>query len=188
MTLWKLLTLLLIGTSLGALIARGQGAGPSDGSSEHLVKSGDYQPFNVLLRLKLGTAYYVNPQLVRDASVTYLYSLDELLQAGRTEKVIESLEDGQAAIAIGEGDGRYKVVQLDWKGASGTTSQVFLKDLRAAFGNNRLELVSTGPEFLGAKPLDSLVSLDAARSLATSVVRIGETTRILSPANAAWVR
>src|SRR5207253_2790257 len=48
-------------------------AGPALSSCSDL-KWGDYQPLTFWRKLKLGTAYYVNPDTARRASVSYVYS------------------------------------------------------------------------------------------------------------------
>lgn len=73
-------------------------------------KWGDYQPLTFWRRVKLGTAYYVNPDTARRASVSYVYSPTLMKDPGKAKQIFADFEMGDVSLAQKRQHGVFFVV------------------------------------------------------------------------------
>ena len=87
-------------------------APPGDGPP--VVKVGYYHDMTALGRLKLGTAPFINPGLLKHAAVAYKFDIDEVLRvASRWEAIIEKVRSGEVGVAEVNADGDYNLILPD---------------------------------------------------------------------------
>lgn len=65
-----------------------------------IVNAGEYRDLNFWRKLKLGTAPYVNPRLLRLAVVAYVYDIDRVIEKLGNETVVERVRAGLLAVAV----------------------------------------------------------------------------------------
>ncbi len=87
-------------------------ASPGDGPP--VIKVGYYHDMTTLGRLKLGTAPFVNPGLLKQASVAYKFDIGEILKVPeRWEVIIDKVKSGEVGIAEVDADGDYNLILPD---------------------------------------------------------------------------
>jgi len=98
----------------GAIIAADMPASVNTGQTMHAVmKTGDYRDLTFLRKVKLGTAPFVNPQLLGTAAVAYRYRHQDIAAAEDLEQLVRAMSDGTAWIANESNDNIYKVIGVD---------------------------------------------------------------------------
>lgn len=65
-----------------------------------IVNAGEYRDLNFWRKLKLGTAPYVNPRLLRRAVVAYVYDIDKVMEKWGRKTVVDMVEAGLLAVAV----------------------------------------------------------------------------------------
>jgi len=70
-------------------------------------KWGDYEPLTFWRKVKLGTAYYVNPDTARRASVSYVYSPALMQDPARAKQVFTDFAVGDVSLAQKKRDGTF---------------------------------------------------------------------------------
>ena len=118
--------------------------------SEHnkaaILQIGDYRPLGFWRKLKLGTAPYVNPGLLKNTSVAYGYAPEVLDNIEHEKAIFEKLVEGDAAITI-DNDGLYRLDQYfdHYKilGISlGESAEKFAKNLKDKLGGKGFMILS----------------------------------------------
>lgn len=73
-----------------------------------VLTTGDYRDLNWYRRVKLGTAPYVNPDLMDNVTVAFTYDFNEVLSTAKKEAIAEELVSGKIAAAV-PSSGAWKV-------------------------------------------------------------------------------
>ena len=115
---------------------------------------GIYRPFSLVRRLKLATAYFVNPTLPQTARIVHAYSLEEAHQSPNSGDWLDKISQGEALLAAPvENDvaGALSPVQLldgDY-GAGGSTVLSPCRPLPSAESADRVPRVVHVPVAVG---------------------------------------
>lgn len=62
--------------------------------------TGDYKALDFWAKLKLGSAYYVNPQAVRETNVVYSYAPETFVASGKSPELWVLAHDGKVTFGI----------------------------------------------------------------------------------------
>jgi hypothetical protein len=74
------------------------------------IKWGDYEPLTFWRKLKLGTAFYVNPEVASPASVSYVYPTSLMNDPAKAKQVLTAVKSGTATLAQQKPDGDFFIV------------------------------------------------------------------------------
>jgi hypothetical protein len=144
-----------------------------------VVMVGNFRPFDFWTKLKLGTAYYVNPKLVQNSSISYLYATTSDGQSPETGKIfLNDLASGKVTLAQRQLSGTIFVFSPDKaqqivRAASGEVTKeigtnhdqssngAFTKAVLAQLGRSKFEIASASSDVNGVEPSQAVVSFDA---------------------------
>jgi hypothetical protein len=140
----------------------------SENKHPAVLQVGDYRPLGFWRRLKLATAPYVNPGLLRNTSVTYGYGPEVLDKIEHEKALFDKFKEGKAAIAI-DNDGLYQLDQYfdhyKMLGVSmGESAEDFANELRDTFGGKGFVILSHSDTLGDYLPSGQFVSWNAGET------------------------
>jgi hypothetical protein len=126
--------------------------------SESPIKVGDFRDLDFWRRLKLATAYYVNPDLANRAEVLYIYPASKLADEIKIADFLNSARKGEVAIAIKTGSDKYKVVPLYQMLQGADLATADTATIKKLFDKADWQLVARRADLFGAQSDDAIVS------------------------------
>jgi hypothetical protein len=142
------------------------------------LKVGNYKPLDYWSKLKLGTAYYVNPGLVQHTSILYLYPPTAPQNPEAADQFVASLADAKLTLAKLQPSGNIAVLPTDTtrkivlnathtvkstalSGQDGANG-LFTKALLGELAKSKYEIAATSDDIYGVRPSQTVISFDAA--------------------------
>lgn len=137
--------MLLAPALAGWVLADEARPGADAAASTAAVQAGDYRDLTWFRKLKVRTAPYVNPNLLKQSAVAYKYDPQALLKAAGWDEVYTGLKSGQIALGKKLDDGSYEVlspedpawrdVVMKFKEAGKWSGIVVMSHANQAFGH-----------------------------------------------------
>jgi len=127
------------------------------------IKIGIYHDFTLARQIRLGAAYYFDPELVRRANVAYMFSVDDFIKTKTTEGLYQHLVYGEIAFAnLDKATGNYVVISpvgtwLAERKVDPTDVFKFKASLKDA---KDIKIVAMNEELCGITSKKSVVSWD----------------------------
>jgi hypothetical protein len=110
--------------------------------------SGDYKPLTLWDKIKLGSAYYTDPQLIQNTSVAYSFDPLDFAAKGKGDQLYQLAVDGH--IAFGTANKASGSIKVQPSGTILTNYAVHNSDdLKKMLGSQQLKVLSVQPELLG---------------------------------------
>jgi len=156
-----LLLLMVIIFGFGGLLNAGNSSDLPDKSDFRPVMAGEYRDLTWFRKLKLGTAPYVNPRLLRTAVVVFQYRLKDF-DGSMTPILVERMVKGDVAPAK-RTDGYWDVeTSKKFDASPGLKSWLAEMGISSDIREGEdVSFISHDKELLGAKPIGELVSWHA---------------------------
>jgi hypothetical protein len=139
------------------------GAGQQDAAKEGLSGlkpdagnlTGQYEPLSLWGKIKLGSAYFTNPQLAKGSSLAYHYNLKDFASAGNDVELWKLASEGK--ITFGIPDQKGKLTALPWNEFLSKYKVDKPSDLEAALYDVKASIVSSKDKLLGEDANGALV-------------------------------
>lgn len=132
-----------------------------------VLTGGDYRDVNFLRAMKLGTAPFVNPALLEQASVAYKYDPTPVVDSEDWPELVEKVAAGKVGLGVQMQDGYFVAAPDDpaWLLAAGIDpgwemidSEKLAQILAAAIGKQKIVLISYDDRLLDKEPVGKVVS------------------------------
>jgi hypothetical protein len=124
------------------------------------VLTGNYKTLGFWQKVKLGSAYYVNPQAVRDAHVVYSYDSKEFVAAGKSPEIWTLAKDGKVTFGVPDAQASsikavpISALQDEYK----VENQA---DLTKLLASDTVKVIATKDSLLGKSATQALVRSEA---------------------------
>jgi hypothetical protein len=127
------------------------------------IKWGDYEPLTFWRKLKLGTAFYVNPEVASRASVSYVYPTSLMNDPAKAKQVLTAVKTGTATLAQQKPDGDFFFIPPQ------NAEEAFGKMLSPPTTTSSLPgkeywIAANTDDLAGVKPSEVVVSFDPTSS------------------------
>jgi hypothetical protein len=142
-----------------------------DESQSGVVKTGEYRDLTFLRNLKLGTAPYVNPRLLKTSEVAYKYDAGVVAAAADFATLWDALKSGEIALARVTDDEYYWVIS-----AADPISEQKLKDLMTQASQHSAKeyvFVSAAEAYKGMQNSGAVVTWQAGAPVRPTTVGKG---------------
>ena len=125
------------------------------------IKWGDYEPLTFWRKLKLGTAFYVNPEVASRASVSYVYPTSLMNDPAKAKQVLTGVKNGTVTLAQQKPDGDFFIGPP--QNAKKTFGELWSQPTSDNSGKGYW-IASNMSDLAGVKPSEVVVSFDPTSS------------------------
>ena len=142
----------------GAALAESAGLENVPGeTAKELGLTGDYKALDFWEKVKLGSAYYVNPQAVRNTIIVYSYAPQQFVAADKTHELWSLARDGKVAFGIQETP-THSITAVTFSRLPGNYKAASPADLNSLLSSGKISIISDKESLLGGKATQTLVT------------------------------